>query len=112
MGVIVGVEKETCKVLTNTGEGGKPDIRVCRLPDLKRKINNRRASAQDGGKLIKHIEHIHSISFCSAWIMLLMAIHSVNISDGFTWFLTKIMTLCSLFLLQPKMRSTSTTLFK
>ncbi|KAG7669634.1 hypothetical protein Ndes2437B_g05814 [Nannochloris sp. 'desiccata'] len=47
VGVIVGVEKDTCRVLTNAGDPGKPDVRVCRLPDLKRKINNRRASAQD-----------------------------------------------------------------
>ena len=50
VGVIVGVEKDTCKVLTNAGEAGKPDVRVCKLPDLKRKVNNRRASAQDSGK--------------------------------------------------------------
>jgi transcription elongation factor SPT5 len=47
VGVIVGIEKDTCRVLTNAGDPGKPDVRVCRLPDVKRKINNRRASAQD-----------------------------------------------------------------
>jgi transcription elongation factor SPT5 len=47
VGVIVGIEKDTCRVLTNAGDLGKPDLRVCRLPDVKRKINNRRASAQD-----------------------------------------------------------------
>jgi len=47
VGVIVGIEKHTCRVLTNAGDQGKPDVRVCRLPDVKRKINNRRASAQD-----------------------------------------------------------------
>ncbi len=47
VGVIVGVEKDTCRVLTNAGDPGKPDVRVCRLPDVKRKITNRRASAQD-----------------------------------------------------------------
>ena len=32
------------------GRPDKPDIRVCRLPDIKRKMNNRRASVKDGGE--------------------------------------------------------------
>jgi hypothetical protein len=47
VGVIVGVEESACRVLTNQGRPDKPDVRVCRLPDLKRKLNNRRASTQD-----------------------------------------------------------------
>ena len=50
MGVIVGVEADSCRVLTNAGDPSNPDIRVCRLPDLKRKINNRRTTAQDQGE--------------------------------------------------------------
>lgn len=32
------------------GRPDKPDIRVCRLPDIKRKMNNKRASVKDGGE--------------------------------------------------------------
>lgn len=51
VGVIVGVDKDSCSVLTNQGHPEKPDVRVCRLPDLKRKVNNRRATALDGSEL-------------------------------------------------------------
>lgn len=50
VGVIVGVDKDSCRVLTNQGRPDKPDIRTCRLPDLKRKIDSRRASTQDGAR--------------------------------------------------------------
>lgn len=50
VGVIVNVEKDSCKVLTNQGRPEKPNVRICRLPDLKRKINNRRATAIDGAR--------------------------------------------------------------
>ena len=36
--------------LPRQGRPDKPDIRVCRLPDIKRKMNNRRASVKDGGE--------------------------------------------------------------
>jgi hypothetical protein len=32
------------------GRPDKPDIRVCRLPDIKRKMINKRASVKDGGE--------------------------------------------------------------
>ncbi|PRW59844.1 transcription elongation factor SPT5-like protein 1 [Chlorella sorokiniana] len=48
VGVIVNVEQDALRVLTNQGRPDKPDIRVCRLPDIKRKMNNRRASVKDG----------------------------------------------------------------
>ncbi|KAK2076003.1 hypothetical protein QBZ16_001339 [Prototheca wickerhamii] len=50
VGVIVGVDRDACRVLTNQGRPEKPDVRVCRLPDLKRKLNDRRAAAQDGAR--------------------------------------------------------------
>lgn len=50
VGVIVGVDKDCCSVLTNQGRPEKPDLRVCRLPDLKRKMDSRRASTQDGSE--------------------------------------------------------------
>ena len=31
------------------GRPDKPDVRLCRLPDIKRKMDNRRASVKDGG---------------------------------------------------------------
>ena len=34
---------------TLQGRPDKPDIRMCRLPDIKRKMDNRRASVRDGG---------------------------------------------------------------
>ena len=46
-GIIVNVEKETCQVLTNRGTVDRPEVRVCRLPDLKRKILTRNATAPD-----------------------------------------------------------------
>ena len=48
-GVIVGVEKEACRVLTNQGRPEKPDVRVCRLPDIQRKLLARRNVTQDAG---------------------------------------------------------------
>lgn len=48
VGVIIGVDKDSCRVLTNQGRPDSPDIRICRLPDMKRKVVNRRASAIDG----------------------------------------------------------------
>ncbi|KAL4420140.1 hypothetical protein ABPG77_010356 [Micractinium sp. CCAP 211/92] len=48
VGVVVNVEADALRVLTNQGRPDKPDIRVCRLPDIKRKMNNRRASVKDG----------------------------------------------------------------
>jgi transcription elongation factor SPT5 len=48
VGVIIGVDKDSCKVLTNQGRPDSPDVRICRLPDIKRKVVNRRASAVDG----------------------------------------------------------------
>ena len=50
VGVIVGVDKDSCRVLTNQGRPEKPDLRVCRLPDIKRKMDSRRSSAQDGSE--------------------------------------------------------------
>ncbi|KAL6785123.1 hypothetical protein ACKKBG_A02530 [Auxenochlorella protothecoides x Auxenochlorella symbiontica] len=50
VGVIVGVERDACRVLTNQGRPEKPDVRVALLPDLKRKLNNRKAGAQDGAR--------------------------------------------------------------
>lgn len=61
VGVIVGIESETCKVLTNAGEMGKGDTRICRLPDLKRKMNNRRATAQDGARNEVSVNDIVSV---------------------------------------------------
>ncbi len=52
VGVIVGVERDACRVLTNQGRPEKPDVRVALLPDLKRKLNNRKAGAQDGGACV------------------------------------------------------------
>ncbi|GAB4821977.1 hypothetical protein N2152v2_009023 [Parachlorella kessleri] len=49
-GVIVGVEKEACRVLTNQGRPEKPDVRVCRLPDIQRKLLARRNVTQDAGR--------------------------------------------------------------
>ena len=48
VGVIIAVDKDSCRVLTNQGRPDSPDIRICRLPDMKRKVVNRRASAIDG----------------------------------------------------------------
>jgi transcription elongation factor SPT5 len=50
VGVIVGVEQDSCSVLTNQGRPEKPDVRVCRLHDLKRKADTRRNVAQDGSR--------------------------------------------------------------
>ena len=49
VGVIVGVEADAVTVLTNQGRPERPDIRTCRLPDIKSRAANRRATAQDGG---------------------------------------------------------------
>lgn len=48
VGVVINVEQDALRVLTNQGRPDKPDIRVCRLADIKRKMNNRRASVKDG----------------------------------------------------------------
>lgn len=45
----MGVEADAARVLTNQGRPERPDVRVCTLADLKRKLNNRRASVMDGG---------------------------------------------------------------
>lgn len=58
VGVIVGVDKDSCRVLTNQGRPEAPDIRICRLPDIKRKVVNRRASAIDGTRNEVHIGDI------------------------------------------------------
>lgn len=50
-GVIVGVEKEAARVLTNQGRPEKPDVRVCRLPDIQKKLLVRRNVTQDSGEL-------------------------------------------------------------
>lgn len=47
VGVIVRVERERCHVLTNQGRVEKPDVRLCELKDIKRKIFARNATAQD-----------------------------------------------------------------
>ena len=61
VGVIVGVDKDSCKVLTNQGRPDAPDVRICRLPDMKRKIVNRRASAIDGSRNEVHLGDIVEI---------------------------------------------------
>jgi len=43
----VQVEREACRVLTNAGSTERPDVRTCRLPDLKRKLLARMNTAQD-----------------------------------------------------------------
>ncbi len=58
VGVIVGVDKDSCRVLTNQGRPDAPDIRICRLPDIKRKVVNRRASAIDGTRNEVHLGDI------------------------------------------------------
>eukprot|EP00887_Chlorella_sp_A99_P006595 scaffold3.g6595.t1 len=50
VGVVVGVEADSCTVLTNQGRPDKADVRTCRLPDIKRKMNSRRNTATDGGQ--------------------------------------------------------------
>lgn len=47
VGVIIDVSQDSCRVLTNQGSADRPEIKVCRLPDIKRKLNNRRNTAQD-----------------------------------------------------------------
>lgn len=44
---VVQVEREACRVLTNAGSTERPDVRTCRLPDLKRKLLARMNTAQD-----------------------------------------------------------------
>lgn len=58
VGVIVGVNKDSCRVLTNQGRPDAPDVQVCRLPDMKRKIVNKRASAIDGTRNEVHLGDI------------------------------------------------------
>lgn len=58
VGVIVGVDKDSCRVLTNQGRPDRPDIRICRLPDLKRKIDSRRTGTQDGARNDVHVKDI------------------------------------------------------
>lgn len=53
VGVIIGVDKDSCKILTNQGRPDAPDVRTCRLPDIKRKIVNRRSSAIDGSTYLQ-----------------------------------------------------------
>eukprot|EP00854_Cymbomonas_tetramitiformis_P009613 gene9613-11391_t len=47
VGVIIKVDREACRVLTNNSLADRPDVRVCRLPDIKKKISLRRNTAQD-----------------------------------------------------------------
>ena len=47
-GVIVGVEKEACLVLTTRVINGKPDVRTCRLQDIQRKIYASKLTGFDG----------------------------------------------------------------
>ena len=58
VGVLVGVDKDSCRVLTNQGRPDAPDVRICRLPDIKRKVVNRRASAIDGTRNEVHLGDI------------------------------------------------------
>lgn len=58
VGVIVGVDKDSCRVLTNQGRPERADIRICRLPDLKRKIDSRRTGTQDGARNDVHVNDI------------------------------------------------------
>jgi hypothetical protein len=44
---VVQVEREACRVLTNAGSAERPEVRTCRLPDLKRKLLARMNTAQD-----------------------------------------------------------------
>ena len=52
------MEPDSCTVLTNQGRPDKPDVRVCRLPDLKRKINSRRTTAMDTGQNVVSVNDI------------------------------------------------------
>ena len=47
VGVIVEISKEACKVLSNQGTVERPDMRTCRLPDIKRKMTTRHATTSD-----------------------------------------------------------------
>jgi transcription elongation factor SPT5 len=50
VGVIVGVDKDSCRVMTNQGRPDKPDVRICRLPDLKRKLTDKRGVVIDAAR--------------------------------------------------------------
>mmetsp|Transcript_6930 Transcript_6930/g.23018 ORF Transcript_6930/g.23018 Transcript_6930/m.23018 type:complete len:1237 (+) Transcript_6930:184-3894(+) len=47
VGCIIKVEKEAALLLTNTSTPDRPDVRTCRLVELKQKLNTKRATAQD-----------------------------------------------------------------
>lgn len=47
VGVIVEISKDACKVLTNQGSVERPELRTCRLPDIKRKMVTRNATTSD-----------------------------------------------------------------
>ncbi len=44
VGVIVAIEADSARILTNQGTGGTPDIRVCKPQDVKRKLFPNRAT--------------------------------------------------------------------
>jgi transcription elongation factor SPT5 len=48
VGVLTRVEKDVAFVLTNAGTLERPNIIACKLADLKRKMNSRNQTAQDG----------------------------------------------------------------
>ncbi len=39
VGVVVGVEKDACQVLTNMGQPGRPDVRTCKASDIRRRFD-------------------------------------------------------------------------
>ena len=49
VGVLVEISKDACKVLTNQGSVERPELRTCRLPDIKRKMITRNATTSDLG---------------------------------------------------------------
>ncbi len=46
-GVIIKIEKDTARVLTSESTLEKPDIRVCRLTDMQRKVFSRNIITTD-----------------------------------------------------------------
>jgi transcription elongation factor SPT5 len=47
VGVVIGVDRGAARVLTSAGTADAPDVRSCRLPDIKRKLAPRATVAQD-----------------------------------------------------------------
>lgn len=39
VGVVVGVEKDSCQVLTNMGQPGNPNVRTCKAGDIRRRFD-------------------------------------------------------------------------